>query len=159
MSRFPKLRFACGTRVLGTIISPPTDFSKPVLVLSDLPETELIPGQEDLLEKIRQDNRNFTAANHRYWAIRDSDFYGEPARPDNGLRYQPVNPVGVVITPKFLNGTIFDGQMGFPATLVRYRHDLVTYTCGCVGFDAMYAEYILDPVWQRYADTPQLYTT
>lgn len=153
----PRFRFACGTRILGTILKPPDDFSIPVLILSEAPEMELLPGQEQVLERMRIEN-TVERGNHQYWALKSSDFYGEPTPYDYGLKYRPVEPTGVVITPKFIGDNIFDGQMGFPAKLVRYRYDLPRYNVGA-RHETLYAEYLLNSVWQRYVDQPQLYTT
>lgn len=151
---------------MGTIAKPPEDFNKPVIVLTDLPERELVPGQEELVEelkeRIRKDNAS-GAANHRYWAMKCSDFYGQPAPHDYGikLQYRYAEPTGVIITPKWLNDK-FDGQMGFPATFVRYRDDIP----GVYNWDisisqpiAVYAEFMLSELWQRYHEPPHLYTT
>lgn len=157
----PKYRFPCGTRILGTIIKPPEDFDKPVVVLTDLPERELVPGQDALVEELKEKVRNDRGGNFRYWANKTSDFYGEPARHDYGIKleYRDAVPIGVVITPKWLNGK-FDGQMGFPATFVRYRHDLPgLYNIDIGGLLAVHAEFMLSDLWQRYHEPPHLYTT
>lgn len=164
MSR-PRYRFPCGTRILGTIIKPPEDFDKPVVVLTDLSERELVPGQEELVkelkERISRDN-----GYHRYWTLKSSDFFGTPAPRDYGIKleYRDVIPTGVVITPKWIRGSngmeIYDGQMGFPATFVRYRDDLPgLYNIDIGGVLAVHAEFILSKHWQRFAGQPHLYTT
>ncbi len=149
-----KFRFADGTRILGTIINPPTDFTKPVLVITDRPEHKLSDGQEELLEKIRQVNLPHLSE-HRAWAAKHSDFYGEPWRLEDDLEYEQVEPRGVVITPKWRKDGVYDGQMAFPATFVKYCNLPKYYTTS--EEHAVHAEFMLSPYWQRFADTPKLY--
>lgn len=150
----PKFRFHDGTRILGTLIKKPTDFSKPVFA-TVLPDLELIPGQEKLLEQIEHENRYSL---HSGWAARTSDFYGEPFSTSSLLKYRRIDPTGVFITPKFLGQKdlydgVYDGQMGFHAEFVRWRPDLPAYN------GEAQAEFTLYDFWQRFVDTPLLYTT